>query len=368
MTDTTDETSNSEAQVQDAAPAQGRQLAPQRSTFDLPDVNLVQNSPFMSSHAFAHAHRMANVLANTSMVPNAYRNVYWDNEKKAWIDNTSAVGNCMIAIDLANRLGTGVMEVMQNVDVIYGRPAMRAILSTALVNKFVGPGRPYQHELRYESNGLGGDDYGVRAYTVAADGTRLEGPWITWKLVKAEGWNERRGNKWKTIPDKMFPKRAASWWADLHAPHITLGLMDPDEVQDAFPEEAIPTRAALLESKLADAGETVAQLAASTVSAAAFSAATTSNGGESAAEATAPADPAPEKDPKPRSTRRKVKAERAKCDGNHGGPRCADPECWNTDEPAGTEPEPEPAATEPAGDPDPQPSQPVQTRWRLDLE
>ena len=24
----------------------------------------------------------------------------------------------------------------------------------------------------------------------------------------------------------------------------------------------------------------------------------------------------------------------AKCDGNHGGPRCADPECWNDDPPA----------------------------------
>jgi hypothetical protein len=25
--------------------------------------------------------------------------------------------------------------------------------------------------------------------------------------------------------------------------------------------------------------------------------------------------------------------ERLKCDGNHGGPRCADPECWNDETP-----------------------------------
>jgi hypothetical protein len=33
-------------------------------------------------------------------------------------------------------------------------------------------------------------------------------------------------------------------------------------------------------------------------------------------------DPSADFDPKP-----------AKCDGNHGGPRCADPECWNDDKP-----------------------------------
>lgn len=275
-----------------------------RTTFDLPDVNLVQNSPFMSSHAFAHAHRMATVLANTSMVPDAYRQTVWDKERGIWVDNPNAVGNCMIAIDLSNRLGTGVLEVMQNVDVIYGRPAMRAILSTALVNKFAGPGKPYQHELRYESNGETGDAYGVRAYTVVADGTRLVGPWITWKLVKAEGWHQRKGNKWQTIPEKMFAKRAASWWADLHAPHITLGLMDPDEVEDAFPEGEKVTRAQLLESKLSGAEERVI---------------TTTEAGRQAIvgdetpqqQANNPEAPDPKKEAKPRGTRRKVKPEPA---------------------------------------------------------
>lgn len=282
-----------------------------RSTFDLPDVNLVQNNPFMSSHAFAHAHRMATVLSNTSMVPDAYRQSYWDKDKNGWVDNPNAVGNCMIALDLSNRLGTGVLEVMQNVDVIYGRPAMRALLTTALINKHCGPGKPYQHELRYESNGKTGDDYGVRAYTIAADGTRLDGPWITWKLVKAEGWNSRKGNKWNTIPDKMFHKRAASWWADLHAPHITLGLMDPDEVQDAFPEDAPPTRAQVLEQRLSQAALAAPDPDAETGDAQA----------QDGAEPTTPADK-----PKPRGTRRAVRQKQADKPADDAGEKAAEDE------------------------------------------
>lgn len=32
-----------------------------------------------------------------------------------------------------------------------------------------------------------------------------------------------------------------------------------------------------------------------------------------------------------------VQTDRVKCDGNHGGQRCADPECWNDDAPASQE-------------------------------
>ena len=42
-------------------------------------------------------------------------------------------------------------------------------------------------------------------------------------------------------------------------------------------------------------------------------------------------------------------AKRVKCDGNHGGPRCSDPECWN-DDPAPAAPE---VAAERPGEPQP---------------
>jgi hypothetical protein len=45
--------------------------------------------------------------------------------------------------------------------------------------------------------------------------------------------------------------------------------------------------------------------------------------------------------------KQRQQSEKPKCDGNHGGPRCADPECWN-DDPQRQEPEQEPVTQLPA--------------------
>ena len=277
--------------IPDAAPPPTQQRMPQqtkRTALDLPDVNLVDASPFVSMHAFTVASKMAAVLAASSMVPDTYRQWVYDKDSASWQENPNAIGNCVIAIDLSNRLGINVLETMQNVDVIYGRPALRAKLITGLVNARAG--NLFQHELRYENNGLTGDDYGWRAWTTAMDGSRLEGPWITWKLVKAEGWSNRKGNKWNTMPEKMFCYRAASWWADIHGTHITLGLMSSEEVADAYSEEERPTRAQLLNDRLAEPEPLALPQEAAA---------------PETFEATTTKDPEPER--KPRGTRRKVK-------------------------------------------------------------
>ncbi|HEY3434291.1 MAG TPA: hypothetical protein VGK41_01425 [Solirubrobacterales bacterium] len=220
-------------------PAQ-QQLAERKSALDRQDIDLMGQSPFASLHAFTIGQRMAQVLASSSIVPNEYRQ--WIPRGNQFEENPAAVGNCFIALELANRLNISPLTVMQQVDVIHGRPALRGKLMIALVNG----SRHFAHDLRFECNHLEGDDYGYRAWTTARDGTRLNGPWITWKLVKAEGWQAKKDSKWQSIPEMMFQYRAASWFASLHATHITLGLYESEEAREIDAEPAEPTRAQLL--------------------------------------------------------------------------------------------------------------------------
>jgi hypothetical protein len=66
---------------------------------------------------FALAQRMAQSLAASTVVPKEYQN---------------NVGNCMVALDVAARVGCSPFLVMQNLDIIHGRPTWNSkfIIST----------------------------------------------------------------------------------------------------------------------------------------------------------------------------------------------------------------------------------------------
>lgn len=168
---------------------------------------------------FALAVRKARALTASSLVPEAYRG-----EKN--------LGNAMIALEVAERIGASPLMVMQNLYVVHGRPSWSSTFLIATVNA-CGRFTP----LRFETvgNDPDADDYRVRA--VAKDkesGDVCEGPWITWKMVKAEGWASKTGSKWKTIPALMFNYRAAAFWSRLFAPELSLGIHTSDEVQDTY--------------------------------------------------------------------------------------------------------------------------------------
>lgn len=142
--------------------------------------------------------------------------------------------NCILAVDTALRMHMPPLAVMQNLGMINGMPGWYSKFLIATVNTC---GR-YQ-TLRYECNGLEGDAYGWRAVTYERGDVnhenRLEGPWVTWSLVKAEGWHERKGSKWKTMPEIMFRYRAAAFWQRTYAPELSMGMMTTEEAEDCEP-------------------------------------------------------------------------------------------------------------------------------------
>jgi hypothetical protein len=193
------------------------------TTNDQQAAYLPAAQPSESVQNFELAQREALAWSKGEIVPKAYK---------------GNVPNCIIALDVARRLGASPLQVMQNLYVVHGTPSWSSTFLIAAVNHCGRYG-----SLRYEEKGEpGSDDYGVRAWAVEkSSGERLNGSWITWKMVKAEQWLDKAGSKWKTMPEQMFRYRAAAFWQRTYAPEIGMGFQTVEEVQDvATPREVPP--------------------------------------------------------------------------------------------------------------------------------
>lgn len=165
---------------------------------------------------FQTVQRMGQLYAASTIIPDTYK---------------GNMANCAIAVDVALRMGANPLMVMQNLYLVHGMPSWSSKFLIATINT-CGRFQP----LRYECNGKEGDAYGWRCYTYASTdrdhAERLEGPWVDWATVKAEGWDKKSGSKWKTMPEQMFRYRAAAFWQRLYAPEISMGFNTVEESQD----------------------------------------------------------------------------------------------------------------------------------------
>lgn len=173
------------------------------------------NDSAFSIKGFDHAQRISKMMAESTLVPEVYR---------------GKVSNCLIALEMANRIGASPLMVMQNLHIIQGKPSWSSPFIIASLNSC---GR--FTKLRFRKSGEG-DDYGYEAYAKdRKDGEDIIGPKVTWKMVKEEGWLSKAGSKWKTMPELMFQYRAAAFFGRLHAPDILMGMQTAEEVIDVAP-------------------------------------------------------------------------------------------------------------------------------------
>lgn len=171
---------------------------------------------------FEAAQRMANALMSSCMVPDAFKN---------------DMGANLIALDMASRLKMNVLSVMQNMYIVYGKPAW----SSQFVISAINQSGLFGSSLHYDFVGKPGtDSYGCRAW-VYEKGTRdkLEGTTITIKMAKDEGWYDKKGSKWRTMPEQMLRYRAASFFGRVYAPDVLMGLYTEDEQREMADDDYI---------------------------------------------------------------------------------------------------------------------------------
>jgi hypothetical protein len=142
------------------------------------------------------------------------------------------LGNCLIALNLSERLNVDAFMLMQTMFVISGKPGIEAKLATALFNERT---KLFYPPLRYEKEGdyPKGKDARCRAYAKdKASDDMLYGEWIDWPLVEAEGWSKKNGSKWQTMPGQMFVYRAAVFFIRQYEAGVLLGLETKEELED----------------------------------------------------------------------------------------------------------------------------------------
>ena len=166
------------------------------------------------------AYKAAQFLAGSELVPEqTYRN---------------KPQNCLIALDLANRMNLMPLTVMQNLYIVKGKPSWSGQFCIALVN---GCGRFSPLDFTFTDENGGGC---YASATRLSSGAFLKGTTVTMQMAKDEGWLDKSGSKWKTMPEQMLKYRAASFFAKSYCPDILHGIPTTEELQDVHgytPEE-----------------------------------------------------------------------------------------------------------------------------------
>ena len=173
----------------------------------------------MNPKAMNHIFKMAKTFAGSSMIPAAYRG------------NPSS---CFVACELAARMDVSPSFVMQNLYIVDGRPSWSGQACVALI-----AGCGLFRDVRYNMIGeRGTPEWGCfLSATRVSTGERVTGSAVTLQLAIDEGWMEKRGSKWKTMPEQMLKYRAASFFARTECPNVLMGFLTDDETRDISKEQ-----------------------------------------------------------------------------------------------------------------------------------
>lgn len=213
-------------------------------------VQAIQQFNFFDAAMFETMQRVCTMFASSEIVPEIYRISPKNTKEKA-------IANCMIAIETATRIGASPLMVMQNMNIIYGRPSWSAKFLTATVN---GCGR--YESIKYKFRNIGSlkgteyteyvwneqakkklpvkkkfeediENWECIAYTKEKGGTEvLESIPVSLEMALKEGWYTKEGSKWKTMPKLMLQYRSVTFWTSAYAPELSMGIKTTEEVYD----------------------------------------------------------------------------------------------------------------------------------------
>ena len=227
-----------------------------------PATTALSNNGVFQVTNFNEAINAASFLSGSSLVPTDYRR--WVPVKNQYgkavtnadgtpqlMENPNATSNCLIALNMANRMGYDPLMIMQNLYIIEGRPAWSSQFIIAAINA-CGKFDPLQFEIVnegekeieyvniYWENGkklsnkatIKLENLTCIAWTTDKKGNRLQSDKISMEMAVKEGWYQKNGSKWQTMAGQMLRYRAAAFFGRIYAPEILMGIYAADEIRD----------------------------------------------------------------------------------------------------------------------------------------
>lgn len=160
----------------------------------------------------SRAYRLATTLCKAEIIPENYKNKPAD---------------CMIAIDMAERMNVSPLMVMQSLYVVKGKPSWsgQACMTFIQANpKFSDVIPVYVGEPNTDSRGC------YISAVKKSDGTEIKGVCVTIAMAKAEGWTNNK--KWINMPELMLAYRASAFFARVYCPSVLMGVAVEGEAED----------------------------------------------------------------------------------------------------------------------------------------
>ena len=170
-------------------------------------------SMWNNTKMFNLSYKMAGFLSQSDLIPQAYK---------------GNVGNCLIAIDISNRMGLSPMAVMQNSQVVRGKFSWTGSACKAMID---GCGRFRKPTVYREVGNIKDDSWGFYLEGEDKYGNLVKGVTVTVGMAKAEGWYNQNP-KWKSMTELMLKYRASAFFMRTECAGLAMGFLTSEENED----------------------------------------------------------------------------------------------------------------------------------------
>ena len=179
-----------------------------------------ESSIYKNTDSFEFAQRQAKSLCESNLVPISYQ-------------GQKGLPNCLVALEMSKRMNLSPLTVMQNLNIIHGRPTWSAQF---ISSQIMGCGRfeNFDYLVKGEGETLEVQCIAKRI----ADQKLIKGTAVSMKMARLEGWT--KNPKYTSMPELMLRNRAATFFGRQYIPDLLLGVQTSEEVVDIQPLDVTP--------------------------------------------------------------------------------------------------------------------------------
>ena len=179
-----------------------------------------ESSIYKNTDSFEFAQRQAKSLCESDLVPKSYQ-------------GQKGLPNCLVALEMSKRMNLSPLTVMQNLNIIHGRPTWSAQF---ISSQIMGCGRfeNFDYLVKGEGETLEVQCIAKRI----ADQKLVKGTAVSMKMARLEGWT--KNPKYNSMPELMLRNRAATFFGRQYIPDLLLGVQTSEEVVDIQPLDVTP--------------------------------------------------------------------------------------------------------------------------------
>ena len=181
-----------------------------------------ESSIYQTTESFEFAQRQAKSLCQSQLVPTQYQ-------------GQSGLSNCLVALEMSKRMNLSPLTVMQNLNVIHGKPTWS---SQFITSNILGCGRfkNFDYIVTGKDNSLSVQCQAIRL----EDNKLVKGTAVSMKMAQQEGWTAKN-KKYQSMPELMLKNRAATFFGRQYIPDLLLGVQTSEEIVDIEPIDVTDT-------------------------------------------------------------------------------------------------------------------------------